>query len=349
MALSLADTVLPKTVRDGVERTIADHVHVRANGEGKCSRKTTDDRRSLYFLMMAQLWEKGFKIRKIESLAGKHVQLLMTLWHSQRVSARTLHTRLSMIKHLCERLGKFNVVRPITEYLPEDVVRRTNVAKESKAWDSKDVDPLEIIDLARTIDERLGVILAMQHFFGLRVKESIEFRPALALVGDGNTIEVFLGTKGGRVRRVPIETDDQRDVLDWARKVAVAGNNKRLRWTDCTWKQAQNRFYNLVRKRLGITGKLKGITAHGLRHGYAQRRYRQQTGLPTPVEGGALGRIDRETHQTASIGVSRELGHGRVDVTGSYYGSYGHALRVPPVMSMIVDIKPMTMKLSLPV
>ena len=348
MALSLADTVLPKSVRDGIERTIEPLIYLRSNGDGKCSRKTRDDRRQLYFLMMAQLWDKGFKVRKLESLAGKHVQFLMTLWHSQKVAARTLHTRLSMIKHLCESLGKLNVVRPIHEYLPEDAIRRSNVAKESKSWESKNVDPLEIIDLARTIDERLAVILAMQHFFGLRVKESIEFRPAQALVEDGKTIEVFLGTKGGRVRRVPIETDDQQDVFDWARRLAATGNSKRLRWTDCTWKQAQNRFYNLVRKRLGITGKLKGITAHGLRHGYAQRRYRQQTGLPTPVEGGALGRIDRETHMTASLGVSRELGHGRHDVVGSYCGSYGHALRVPPVTHMTISFKPMSMSFSLP-
>lgn len=94
MALSLADTVLPKSVRDGIERTIEPLIYLRSNGDGKCSRKTRDDRRQLYFLMMAQLWDKGFKVRKLESLAGKHVQFLMTLWHSQKVAARTLHTRL---------------------------------------------------------------------------------------------------------------------------------------------------------------------------------------------------------------------------------------------------------------
>lgn len=348
MSLSLAETLLPKSVLDCIERTIEPLVGVRANGDGKCSRKTADDRRQLYFLLMGQLWDKGFKLRKLESLSRKHVVFLMTLWHSQGVAARTLHTRLSMMKHLCESLGKFNVVRPINEYLPEEVTRRAYVAKESKAWESHDVRPLEIIDLAKSIDERLGVILAMQHFFGLRVKESIEFRPALALVEEGRAIEVYLGTKGGRVRRVEIETDDQRDVFDWARRVAAEGNTKRLRWTDCTWKQAQNRFYNLVRKRLGITGKLKGITAHGLRHGYAQRRYRQQTGLPTPVEGGALGQIDRETHDAASFVVSRELGHGRKDVTPSYYGSYGHQLRVPPITKMTVSFG-LVNKMSLPV
>ena len=332
MAISLADRTLPKSVIDGIHRTIAPFLDQKSNGEGKCSRKTKDERRQFYLQMTAQLWELKFRIRKLESLAGKHVEALMKHWHQQGVAASSLHTRRSMMNHLCNSLGKKNVVQDITDYLPADEVRRNTICKESKAWEAKKVDPLEIIDLARTIDERLAVILAMQHFFGLRVKESIELRPANALVENNTVLEIHEGTKGGKPRHVPIETDDQMDVVEWARRVAAKGNTKRLRWTDRTWKQAQNRFYHLVRYRLGITGKLMGITAHGLRHGYAHRRYRQETGgLASPVEGGAIGKIDRATHQAASITVSRALGHGRIDVTPSYYGSYGHALRQTPV------------------
>jgi hypothetical protein len=48
------------------------------------------------------------------------------------------------------------------------------------------------------------------------------------------------------------------------------------------------------------------------------------------------------------MGVSNELGHGRIDVTGSYYGTYGHALRVPPVTRITISFKPMSMGFSLP-
>ena len=94
-----------------------------------------------------------------------------------------------------------------------------------------------------------------------------------------------------------------------------------------TWRQTQNHFYYLLRSRLKISRKDAGVTAHGLRHGFAQWKYRQLTGLPTPVEGGALGMIARDTHQVANISVSRALGHSRTAVTAMYYGSYGHALR----------------------
>jgi integrase len=86
--------------------------------------------------------------------------------------------------------------------------------------------------------------------------------------------------------------------------------------------------------RLGVCDKNMGVTAHGLRHGFAQRKYRQETGLLTPVEGGALNRIDRNTHKNAALTVSSALGHGRPHVTCAYYGSYGHALRNAPAFPL---------------
>ena len=339
MTIALAHELVPKAVRDCVNRTIDPILRVRANGEGVCSRKTRDERHQFYMLTFGQLWQMGFRVRKPEALVGKHLVALMNLWHEQGICAGTLRTRHSMLNHLFRHMGRQNVLKSLTSYLPEDAIRRTTIATESKTWEEHGVKPLEIIDLARQIDERLAVILAMQHFFGLRVKESIEIRLATAVVEGGRQLELHEGTKGGRPRRVPIETDDQQDIIAWARRVAASGNTKRLRWTDCTWKQAQNRFYHLIRYRLGITKALKGISPHGLRHGYANRRYKQESGYPSPLEGGALGQIDRETHQDACITVSRELGHGRIDVTPSYYGSYGHALRVPPVTSMAVTFR----------
>ena len=339
MAQAKATLILPKAVLDGIYRTLDPFVDLKANGEGRCSRKTKDERLSFYPLMVAQLWEMGFRIRRLDRLQQKHVAALMKKWADDDIVAGTLHTRLSMMKFVCDRLDKKNVVQHLSTYLPKERTRRCTVSTESKAWEENGVNPLEIIDLARTIDERLAVILALQHFFGLRVKESIELRPGSCIVEGGTMIELHEGTKGGRPRQVAIKTDDQQDVLEWARLVASKGVSKRLRWTDCTWKQAQRRFYHLIGYRLGITRALAGISAHCLRHGYAQRRYRQVSGFPSPVQGGALGKIDRQTHEDACNTVTRELGHGRRNVTPTYYGSYGHALRAPAVTSMTMSFK----------
>lgn len=335
MAKSLAIQMLPKAVIADVHRTISPYLCQRANGAGVCSAKMRSERRQFMLLMVAELWVLGYRIRKIESLSAKHVDALMRYWHEKGICAGTLHTRLSMINVLYGWLGKHNLTKCITEYLPAEVVHRSTVATVSRAWDAKGVDPLEIIELAKRVDERLSVMLAMQHFFGLRVKESIELRPANAVIEGGAILEIHEGTKGGKVRQIAIKTDEQRAVIAWARRVAVAGNTKRLRWADCTWTQAQTRFYHYVRNRLGISGRGLGVTAHGLRHGYAQAGYEEETGgLPSPIKGGAIGRIDREIHRMASQTITRRLGHGRVDVTTSYYGSYGHALRVDPPTQM---------------
>lgn len=331
MAKSLANKILPKSVKNEVMRTIEPHLRLRANGKGVCSAKMRLERRQTIMMMVAQLWSLGFRIRKLESLSVKHVEALMAYWHSQEMSAGTLHTRLSMLRVLCGWMRKENVVKDITDYLPAEVVQRSTVAKKSKAWDAKQVDPLEIIELAKKVDERFACMLSLQHHFGLRVKESIEIRPANSVVEGGAFIELHEGTKGGKPRRIPVDDPGKVEAIAWARRIASTGNTKRLRWTDCTWRQAQNRFYHFARQRMGISKAGLGITAHGLRHGFCQRDYKRQTGLPTPIEGGALGRIDRELHQMASITTSRALGHGRIDVTTGYYGSYGHRLRQAPV------------------
>jgi integrase len=335
MAKSLASKVLPKSVIDGIHRSLAPYLRLRASGEGVCSTKMKRERQQFALLMIAELWTLGYRVQKLQSLTARHVEALMHYWYEKGIVAGTLHTRLSMLKVLCDWMGKRNVVGDILSYLPEEAVRRQTVTKYSKAWD--DIDPLEIIARAKAVDERFAVMLAMQHHFGLRVKESIEIRPANAVVDGGTALEIHEGTKGGRPRRVPVRTEAQQEVIAWARNVAAAGNTKRLRWSDCTFRQAQRRVYYFLGKRLGITRMNAGVTAHGLRHGFAQRSYEEETdGLPSPVQGGALGRITREQHHMASLTVSRALGHGRVDVTTAYCGSYGHSLRV--------DVREVTMQ-----
>ena len=339
MSKSLAKKILPKSVLDEISRTIEPKLLQRANGEGIVSTKMCRERRQMIFLSVAQLWSLGFHIKKMESLSSKHVDALMSYWYSQGISANTLHTRLSTLRVLCSWLGKCNVVKDVTDYVPAEDARRTTAATESLAWEANNVVPLEIIVLAKQVDERLAAMLSLQHYFGLRVKESIEIRPASSWIEGGRTLEISSGTKGGRIRQIRVETPEQEEAIACAYRLAESGNSKRLRWTDCSWIQAQNRFYNLVRKRLGISGKGLGVTSHGLRHGYSQRKYRSESGFPTPIEGGALGEITRDQHRKASTTVSRALGHGRIDVTASYYGSYGHALRQQSPVSMSFKLK----------
>lgn len=81
-------------------------------------------------------------------------------------------------------------------------------------------------------------------------------------------------------------------------------------------KQAYGRFYYVLGK-AGITRAAFGVTAHGLRHQYANDKYEQLTGVPSPVRGGPRGLDDPEVR----IAVARDLGHARKQISSTYLGS----------------------------
>ena len=63
---------------------------------------------------------------------------------------------------------------------------------------------------------------------------------------------------------------------------------------------------------------------HGLRHLYAQNRYKELTGFDCPAVGG-LVKLTAEQKQIdidARKIISQELGHNRLSVTGIYLGSW---------------------------
>ena len=63
---------------------------------------------------------------------------------------------------------------------------------------------------------------------------------------------------------------------------------------------------------------------HGLRHGYAQRRYFELTERVCPVAGGLLSKelnpAQRALDHEARAIVSGELGHARVEIAAVYLG-----------------------------
>lgn len=78
------------------------------------------------------------------------------------------------------------------------------------------------------------------------------------------------------------------------------------------------RVYEAELKRAGIS------KAHGLRHGYAQERYRELTGWAAPHAGGPksseLSPEQKAQDQAARMVISGELGHGREEITAVYLG-----------------------------
>ena len=155
--------------------------------------------------------------------------------------------------------------------------------------------------------------LRLQQAFGLRREEAIKIMPSVADRRDYLQLKASW-TKGGKARQVPIRTEEQRRLINLAHKLAGKGS---LIPSDRSYIQ-QLRIYEGHTNRAGLS------KMHGLRHGYAQRRYLELTGWKAPAAGGPastnLTQQQRQDDREARLAISKELGHEREQVTAVYLG-----------------------------
>ena len=114
---------------------------------------------------------------------------------------------------------------------------------------------------------------------------------------------------------MPIRTDEQRQALESAK--AFISKNQSLIPEGKTYIK-QRHLYD--RETRGIELK----NCHGLRHAYAQTRYKELTGLEAPINGGPskkqMNFPQKNKDQLARKIISNELGHSRIAITKIYLG-----------------------------
>ena len=258
----------------------------------------------------------GYKLNHPQGLKPKHVDALVKHWQAQGQTTGTLKNKLSVLRWWAEKVDKASVIaRDNAHY---GIARRVYVSNESKARD------VTHNQLERITDPRVRASLELQRAFGLRREESIKFQPTYADQGDRLVLKASW-TKGGKERKIPIHTDEQRRALTNAHEVAGRSS---LIAPERSYVE-QLRIYERQSANAGLS------KLHGLRHQYAQSRYRKLTeemaqkrgltaGWSAPVDGGPnqtdLTAIQREVDQAARLQVSRELGHEREQITAVYLG-----------------------------
>jgi integrase len=274
---------------------------------------TRDKRADVLYAGFQRLHDLNFRLHTVQSLRGKHVEALVKDWHERGLSASTLQNNLSILRSFAEWIGKAGMVRGIEHYLGPGTAARSCIARQDRTWSGRGIDVAAKVEQVRRKDERVALQLELQLAFGLRAREAMQLRPHLA--DKGTYLSVTHGTKGGRDRVEPIRTPQQRALLDRAKTFCATPSSstsdpqRRL----VQWK---NHYYQVVRS-CGIS-RTEGITSHGLRHQYAQERYRELTGTDAPVRGGAP--VDRDTDHAARCVVAEELGHSREEITTQYLG-----------------------------
>jgi site-specific recombinase XerC len=241
----------------------------------------------------------------VRSLKPKHVNTLINHWQEQGIGIGTLKNRVSALRWWAKKVNKPSIIaRDNSVY---GIGKRTYVAKESKAQELDD-KKLSLIP-----DQYVRLSLRLQAAFGLRREESIKFSPSYAMQGDHIKLKSSW-TKGGRTRTVPIRNDEQRQLL---KEVFALVRGGALIPPHLKYVQQLHRYERQIRN-AGLSRQ------HGLRHGYAQRRYFELTGWVCPVRGGLpsteLNPEQRTLDHKARAIISSELGHAREAITAVYLG-----------------------------
>ena len=167
--------------------------------------------------------------------------------------------------------------------------------------------------LAQIDDRFVRMSVRLQAAFGLRREEAIKFQPSYAIQGDHIKLKSSW-TKGGRARIVPITNENQRQLLEEVKALARGGA---LIPPHLNYVQQLHRYEKQAQK-AGLS------RLHGLRHGYAQRRYLELTGRVCPAAGGRSSKVQnpeqRALDHKARAAISSELGHARTAISAVYLG-----------------------------
>jgi hypothetical protein len=252
----------------------------------------------------------GFRGLRLRNLRHKHLEKVLAAWQTGKPEGRpignaTLKNRLASLRWLLEKVGKSTLLPESNRAL--GIQARNYIPEQSKAMTlTEDV-------LKRVTDNHIYHSFRMQDAFGLRRCEAMKIQPNWADRGNKLVLKSSW-TKGGRPREIPIRTEYQREVLSTAKAFARNGSlipvRKSYREHLMTWE------YQTRRAGLSKT--------HGLRHGYAQRRYEELTGRKAPILGGTptkeLTGALKEHDRQARLQIASELGHSRSEITNVYLG-----------------------------
>ena len=250
--------------------------------------------------MANQLHDLGYRRMSARSIRPKHVQALVDLWLEQGLSPGTIKNRMSCLRWWAEKVNKQNVIARSNDHY--GIPDRQFVTPESKA------KGLAAAQLAKITDVQVRMSLRLQQAFGLRREEALKIQPRWADRGDHLHLKASW-TKGGRERTVPIRTETQRALLAEAKQIAGTGS---LIPRGRQYIQ-QLRIYERQTANAGLS------KMHGLRHAYAQQRYLELTGWPSPNAGGPTSAVmslaDNAADEAARLTISSELGHAREQIT----------------------------------
>lgn len=171
---------------------------------------TQDARREVLEKGFKQLRELGYKLPDVSGFKERHMAALGHAWENKGLSAATIQNRISVFRTFSEWIGKRGLIRGSENYVKNpSSVERHLVTQTDKTWSGQQQTLTEKLSSIQKQDTFVAMQLELQRAFGLRMKEAALLRPHQA--DKGAYLSVNWGTKGGRDRTIPIQSDYQRE------------------------------------------------------------------------------------------------------------------------------------------
>ena len=270
------------------------------------SHGTQASRSSHLHIMARELSEMGYRHLSPRNLKRKHVDALVGRWLEAKLAIVTIKSRVSTMRWLAKTIGKPNVVPRTNAEL--GIPDRSLAGRQSKAFN------LTQEMLERVPSPYVRISLELEEKFGLRREEATKIKPHVAHQGDWLVLQASW-CKGRRGRKIEIRTDEQRGLLERAKALAETTPERSL-IPEKTYRK-HIKVYERQTYAAGIRN------PHGLRHAYAQARYKELTGWDCPAAGGRSSK-DLKTEEEKKLDrrarkmITEEMGHGREQITVTY-------------------------------
>ncbi len=293
------------------------HNKAAAQGGKAVSFATQEARREILDLGFKELRSLGFKLPDVRGFKERHMTALGHAWEAKGLSASTIQNRISIFRIFAEWIGKPGMIRGSENYVKNPkCVERHLVTQTDKTWSGQQKSLAEKLESINKLDEYVAIQLELQRSFGLRMKEAALLKVHMA--DKGHYLAVNWGTKGGRDRVMPINTDYQRDVLMRA-KLLIENPSNSMTPRNYNYIQWKNHYYYVCHQ-VGISRK-DGITSHGLRHERLNEIYHDITEQSSSIKGGVVCHVDPGLNNIARQEIAEVAGHSRESISGAYVGS----------------------------
>lgn len=296
-----------------------------ADGGRRVSDATRRERAEFAIRTVRQLHEMGYLLKDVHHLKPKHIGAIVRSWESRGYSAAAMQKYLAFLGTICRWIGKPAIVGKLPDHLVDPSRgKRCRHAVKDMSWSARTDTWTKIAEIMAD-DIRVGLMLLLMWAFALRARESWLFEPNRAVDYVGGMLRIRRGTKGGRPRDLDLTADwlddpDKLALIAHAKTFASASTGTLIP-ADMSFLAWQSHFYRVLRRH-GVS-RATDLVAHGLRHQTTNDLYEAMTGRASPVRGGEAPETSEEKakERAARLAIAKILGHGRIQVTASYYGT----------------------------